>query len=264
MSTLILSPRYSEDSRVMRAAAISAGWNVLRLSGWRVPEDDVIDTVAFYGEPLFVEAVAAQVGVVLLDAPEDWLPRLPYSLRRREICVSTLGEARNSADPVFVKPADGRKGFAGAVYRAGSGLPSPQACPDDTPVLVAEPVRWEVEVRCFVRDGAVSTMSPYLRHGELARAEDGGWPMTSAEVDAVHACAESLFAEVPTPPAVVVDIGLIEGRGWAVVEANSAYGAGVYGCDPHRVLDVLARGCVPRTALSDNDARWAAPSADFE
>ncbi|MFE2958011.1 hypothetical protein [Nocardia tengchongensis] len=51
MSTLILSPRYSEDSRVMRAAAISAGWNVLRLSGWRVPEDDVIETVAFYGEP---------------------------------------------------------------------------------------------------------------------------------------------------------------------------------------------------------------------
>ncbi|MFJ9365162.1 ATP-grasp domain-containing protein [Nocardia sp. NPDC101769] len=135
-----------------------------------------------------------------------------------------------------------------------------------SPVLVAEPVRWEVEVRCFVKDGAVLTMSPYLRHGELARAEDGGWPMTSAEADAVHACAERLFAEVPTPPAVVVDIGPIEGRGWAVVEANSAYGAGVYDCDPHRVLDVLARGCVPRTTLScrsgHSDCDWESERFD--
>lgn len=247
----------------MRVAAINAGWNVLRLAGWRVDEDDVSDPVAFYGEPLFAEVIAAQLGVALLDAPEDWLPGLPYTLRQREIRVATMGDARNRVDPVFVKPADGRKGFVGAVYRAGAGLPSPQACPDDTPVLLAEPVTWEVEVRCFVKDGAVLTMSPYLRRGELARDEDGGWPMTSAEADGVHACAARLFAEVPTPPAVVVDIGLIEGRGWAVVEANSAYGAGVYGCDPDRVLDVLARGCIPRTALSGNDVRWAADAADF-
>ncbi|MGW4352226.1 hypothetical protein ACWELJ_09040 [Nocardia sp. NPDC004582] len=26
------------------------------------------------------------------------------------------------------------------------------------------------------------------------------------------------------------------------MDANNAYGAGIYGCDPHRVLDVLARG----------------------
>lgn len=47
------------------------------------------------------------------------------------------------------------------------------------------------------------------------------------------------------------------------VEAYGAYGAGVYGCDPYRALDVLARGCVPRTALSDSDIQWAAPAADF-
>ncbi|MEV6073332.1 ATP-grasp domain-containing protein [Nocardia sp. NPDC052001] len=262
MSTLILSPRYSDDSRVMRAAAIRAGWNVLRLGGWRVPEGEIGSVGALYGEPLFAEVIAAQLGIALLDAPKEWLPNLPQSLRQRDIRVSTLGEARRSADPVFVKPADGRKGFAGAVYRGGQGLPSAQACPDETPVLIAEPVRWESEFRCFVKDGAVLTMSPYLRDGELARADDGSWPMTSTEADAVRACAERLFAEVPTPPAIVVDIGLIEGRGWAVVEANSAFGAGVYGCDPKLVLEVLARGCIPRTELSGNDIRWAAPSAD--
>ncbi|MFF2554601.1 ATP-grasp domain-containing protein [Nocardia sp. NPDC058058] len=263
MSTLILSPRYSEDSRVMRAAAIRAGWNVLRLSGWRVPEDETDSVGAIYGEPSFAEVIAGQLGIALLDAPQEWLPELPWSLRQRDIRVSTLGEARRCAEAAFVKPADGRKGFAGAVYQGGRGLPSVQACPDETAVLIAEPVRWEAEFRCFIKDGAVLTMSPYLRDGELARADDGSWPMTSAEADAVTACAERLFAEVPTPPAIVVDIGLVEGRGWAVVEANSAFGAGVYGCDPELVLEVLARGCVARTELSGNDIRWAPPSADI-
>ncbi|WP_156910681.1 DUF4343 domain-containing protein [Nocardia mangyaensis] len=56
-----------------------------------------------------------------------------------------------------------------------------------------------------------------------------------------------------------MDVGLIEGRGWAVVEANCAFGAGMYGCDPVRVLEVLARACVPRHELLGSDATWALP-----
>lgn len=37
--TLILTPRYTEDSRALRAAAIEAGWDVFRLGGWRVPDE---------------------------------------------------------------------------------------------------------------------------------------------------------------------------------------------------------------------------------
>ncbi|MCA2205743.1 ATP-grasp domain-containing protein [Nocardia rosealba] len=259
MSTLILSPRYSEDSRVMRAAAIRAGWNVVRLTNWRVPDDTA--ATAIYGETMFAEVIAAQLGITLLD---DWLPNLPKSLLQRKIQISTLGEARRHTDPVFVKPADGRKGFAGAVYRNGIGLPSPQACPDDTLVLMAEPVEWRSEFRCFVKDGAVLTMSPYLRNGDPARAEDGSWPTTPSEVAAVQALIEKLAAEVPVPPSIVIDVGLIEGRGWAIVEANCAFGAGVYGCDPHKVLAVLERGCVPTVELTASDASWARPAAQLE
>jgi hypothetical protein len=45
------------------------------------------------------------------------------------------------------------------------------------------------------------------------------------------------------PQACVVDVGIMRGRGWGVIEANPAFGAGIYGCDPAAVLRVLAR-CV--------------------
>ncbi|MFR9752464.1 ATP-grasp domain-containing protein [Nocardia sp. 004] len=263
MSTLILSPRYSPDSRTMRSAALRSGWNVLRLPNWRAPEDKAPEVTAVYGEPLFAKVVAGQLGLALLDAPDDWLPGLPERFRRRDIWVATMDVARTFPNPVFVKPADGDKGFAGRVYRHGEGLPSPDACPESTPVLLAEPVRWESEFRCFVKDGVVLTMSPYLRNGKVARSIDGSRPMTSAEEVEVRSFAEQLFSEVPAPPAVVIDIGMIEGRGWAVVEANSAFGAGVYGCNPDRVLEVLARGCVPRTKVSAADVHWVAPALEL-
>ncbi|MFI6868513.1 ATP-grasp domain-containing protein [Nocardia sp. NPDC050406] len=257
MSTLILSPRYTDDSRIMRSAAVRAGWNVHRLGGWRAPEQLVGAEAAVYGEPLFAEVVSAQVGLALMDPPASWLPGLPRHHLHREVRTATLGAARDCATPVFVKPADGRKGFEGAVYDRGAGLPPAETCPDDTAVLIAEPVRWDVEFRCFVREGEVLTMSPYWRAGELAMAEDGSWPASETELAAAHAYAKTVVAEVPLPPAVVLDIGVIEERGWAVVEANSAWGAGVYGCDPDRVLEVLARACVPRSRLTAEDEQWA-------
>ncbi|MBV6626222.1 MAG: ATP-grasp domain-containing protein [Rivularia sp. (in: Bacteria)] len=37
---------------------------------------------------------------------------------------------------------------------------------------------------------------------------------------------------VEIPSATVIDVGVIKGRGWAVVEQNAAWGAGLYGCNP--------------------------------
>ncbi|MFC5750676.1 ATP-grasp domain-containing protein [Actinomadura rugatobispora] len=262
MPTLLLSPRYTADSRTLRTAAGVAGWGVERLGGWRAPGRLRDRDVVLYGEPLFVEVIAAQLGRAMLDAPADWLPNLPEHHRKRRIETTTLGEARTRKGPAFVKPADGRKGFEGAVYTNGAGLPD--ARPDDTPVLVADPVTWEVEFRCFVLEGQVATLSPYLREGELAQTDDGHWPASPAELSQAQDYVAELLAEIDVPPAIVIDVGRIDGHGWAVVEANSAWGAGVYGCDPTRVLDVLARACVPRASLTPNDTRWATDPVELD
>ncbi|MBN9522734.1 ATP-grasp domain-containing protein [bacterium] len=49
---------------------------------------------------------------------------------------------------------------------------------------------------------------------------------------------------VELPRTAVLDIGVIAGRGWAVVEQKSAWGAGIYGCDPAQMLEVIWHAAV--------------------
>ena len=44
---------------------------------------------------------------------------------------------------------------------------------------------------------------------------------------------------VSLPRATVIDVGIVEGLGWACVEQNAAWGAGIYGCNAAAVLQVL-------------------------
>jgi len=37
----------------------------------------------------------------------------------------------------------------------------------------------------------------------------------------------------------VVDVGTIRGRGWAILEQNAPWGAGIYGCNPIEVLHAV-------------------------
>lgn len=253
MPTLVLPPRYTPDSNAVRAAALELGWKIERLRSWRVQEP--IDDPVLYGEPLFAAVVAPQLGLVLLEPPLDWLTSLPGPLLRREVGFTTLAEARRRRGPAFVKPAD-EKSFDAKVWPEPAALPGPDRLPDHLAVLVAEPVEWSFEVRCFVVDGEVVTCSPYLRDGQLAQAADGSWPATDEELALARAFASRVIGEVPLPPAVALDVGTIAGRGWAVVEANPCWGSGVYGADPAGVLRAARRASVARAALTRADERW--------
>jgi len=130
--------------------------------------------------------------------------------------------------------------------------------PADTPVLAAEPVRWEVEFRCFVLDRTVRAVSPYWRDGASAEGPDGEWEDPRTDAAREFAAAAVTDPVVELPPAVVVDVGLVTGRGWAVVEANAAWGSGIYGCDPAEVLAVVRRACPSVADLRPEDRRWVA------
>ena len=242
MPTLILTPRFTEDAQTLWRAASQLGWRVERLPTWRVPEHlrDVLEPV-LYLEALFGPTLAAQFGLTLLEPALDWLPRLPEEYRKRRVELTTLGRARENAEPVFVKPPND-KSFPAKVY-AGAELPREYG--DDTPVLVAEVVRWKKEFRGFVLDRTLRTLSIYLRDGELQRECD--FTQTDAETREATEFLDAVLADarIDLPRAAVVDVGVIEGRGWAVVEQNSAWGSGLYACDPVRVLEVLRHAAVP-------------------
>jgi hypothetical protein len=55
---------------------------------------------------------------------------------------------------------------------------------------------------------------------------------------------------------LVNHVGLITGRGWAIVEGNAAWGSGLYGCDPASVLPVVRRACIPTGFAAVDDTPW--------
>jgi hypothetical protein len=210
-----------------------------------VPDYLTGEEVVLYGEPLFAAAVAEGLGLSLLEPPPAWLAGLPPELTRRSVRFTTLAEARGLAGPAFIKPAED-KCFPAVVYVSGDRLPGEDVLPGATPVLVAGPVDWQVELRCFALDGEVLTLSPYWRDGRLAQTEAGSWPAPEEELRGAREFATVVLRDprAALPPAVVLDVGVICGEGWAVVEANAAWGSGVYGCDPDQVLRVVQRACV--------------------
>jgi hypothetical protein len=258
---LLLPPRMTDGSQTLQRAALALGWRVERLENWRPPLWLRDEPLVFYGEPLFADVVAGPLGLALLEPTPDWLTTLPSQYLRREVRAATLAEGKRCETPTFIKPALD-KCFPAGVYASGAALPATIGMlPETTPVLLAEPVQWEIEFRCFVLERALATMSPYLRAGALVEAEDGSWPASPDEtVEAAH-YIQAVLADraVPLPPAVVVDIGRIAGRGWAIIEANAAWGSGLYGCDPERVLAVLRRATRKESALAFEDRPWVRP-----
>lgn len=255
--TLILSPNYSEDSRDLWRAALDLGWGCHRLQSWRAPAELAQQApLVFYGEPLFVASVAQQLGHVLLEAPLDWLAHLPPELLRRRVRAGTLEQVLGWPGRAFLKPADDKR-FPAAVYDDPSRIPCLELLPSDSPLLWSEPVDFVLEVRAFVLHRQVATASAYARHGDRVYEP---WAQTGERHDALAFLERTLGEErVPLPPAAVLDVGLLAQGGWAIIEANPAWGAGVYQCQATQVLPVLARACWPEGAVPPEDQRWVLP-----
>jgi len=244
--TLLLTSRQTDDTQKLWRACVAEKWHVERVHNWRVPQVNAND-VAVYGEPLFAHHVAEALGLSLLEPAHDWLPSLPPHWRGREVRLMNLVDARKVRERAFVKPAE-EKCFDARIYSNGSELPAPGPLPETLPVLVQEVVEWTLEFRCFVLDGRVATASPYWRDGRSAQTEDESWRASDSEMEAAIRFCERLVQEpgVSVPLAVVIDVGTIRSREWAVIESNAAWGSGIYGCDPVEVLRVLRRACIAK------------------
>jgi ATP-grasp domain, R2K clade family 2 len=262
MPTLLLSQRHSSDSNAMWRAAIHEGWGVERIRGYSIDPDLAAKDPVLYGETLLADALAAPLDLAFLEPTADWLPSLPERYRRRAVRLATLADARALTQPSFVKPPD-EKWFGARVYESGAALEVAEGMEDEYAVLIAEPVVFEVEYRFFVLSRAVSTGSIYIRGGAIARSGGGEWPADPAETEAAAAFLQTLLRDpaVELPVAVVIDVGRIQGRGWAVVEANPAWASGLCDADPLAVLAVLRRATVPRAALVATDRRWVRGAA---
>jgi hypothetical protein len=255
MPTLLLPPRLTDDSVKLWRAAGAAHWQTLRLARWQAPEDLDPADIAVYGG--FFIALAETLGISLLEPPVDWLAALPQEFSKRTIRFMPLAAARRCPDRAFYKPSDD-KCFLAGIYESGALVDPAAQLPDNLPVLLSDIVSWQIEFRTFALDGKIVALSPYIRNHQRLETADGQFPASDDEFAAAHAFASSVIdaCKDSLPPAIVIDVGLLPDRGWAVIEANCAWAAGIYGCDPRAVLPALRRACIPTTDLTPADRRW--------
>lgn len=266
MPTLLLPPRYSSDSRDLRQAAEKLGWNTFRFSSWNPSQRSFPGKIALYGEPLFIDVIASLLDIVVLDHPITWLPSLPENLVKRKITLMTLDEVRLLTLPQFIKPAE-HKDFPAGVYTMSVAAPEgSDTLPGSLPVLIADPVHWDIEFRFFILERKIQTYSAYLSQGNVIYEHQGNWDVDGDETKRACLFVEEILANpnVALAPAIVLDVGRIRGRGWAIIETNGAWGSGLYGCNPSLVLPVLLRATRSSLSIHDSDRGYIRPRVEIE
>jgi hypothetical protein len=184
-----------------------------------------------YGADSFCLVLQQKLGLTLCSPDDELLLRVPSEFLKRQITQHALSENSVITFPSFVKPVVPKQ-FRGAVYQSSGELAA--ECRDlspDTALFVSEPVTFAAEARAFVLDGRELDAAVYEGKGEASGAA---------------AFVTALTYAMLLPRTVVVDVGFIDSRGWAVIEFNAAWGAGLNGCDPEKVLPAIVAASGPR------------------
>jgi len=204
---------------------------------WEPPSFEP-STVRVYGADAFCLVLQQKLGLTLCSPSDDLLLQVQSKFLNRQVTCQTLGEILPSTFPSFIKPVTPKQ-FRGAVYESNDALATEcRGLPPDTPVFVSEPVNFTAEARTFVMDGIVLDAAVYEGKPEAV----GAGPFV-----------EVLTNSMSLPRTVVVDVGFIDGRGWAVIEFNAAWGAGLNGCDTDRVLPAIVVASEPICAFPQNN-----------
>lgn len=195
---------------------------------------------------LAASALRAGAPLALHGPTPEWFAGLDPALGRRWQLVDADGAHALLEDGLaFVKLADAKHqhfpaarfttppAFEEAVTRLGAGRGVQL-------LLTREWWDIESEYRVFTAGRAVLTVSPY-------RVLDEPWsPLLHTSRASFHREADGFVAELlaglsegDVPPAAVLDVARLASGRIVLLEANQAWGSGLYGCDPDLALDAI-------------------------
>lgn len=223
---LIVPAKADVERDAVAAAWESAGGTVLRVDRfWSKPDVDPA-RVALYGADSFCLVLAQLLDLDLMSPVDDLLLRADPSLTKRTVRGVGLGAALDGLFPMFAKPLV-PKAFRAAVWQGPDELREEcRGLELDTPIITSEVVRVAAEARAWVLGGEVVSCAVYEGEGD------------SGEASAfVTGCCPTLSL----PESCVIDAAFVEDRGWCLLEANAAWGAGLNGCDPRAAVRCIDR-----------------------
>ena len=221
MSILLIPSKADPERDAVALAWQQSQGEVLRLDRfWDPPEVDR-RLVRLYGPDTFCLVTAQKLRLELLSPPDDLLLHVDTAFLKRNIRGLALRQLRSENFPLFVKSIV-PKIFRSRVYESWTDLEDEcRGLEPDTVVLASEVVTIRAEARAFVLQGQVQTCALYEGEG-LAP-----WDFL-----------QQVASGCQLPTTCVLDAALLDG-GWALLEANASWGAGLNGCSPEGVLGCL-------------------------
>lgn len=191
---------------------------------WEPPELDRRG-VRIYANDTFALVLAQKLDLHLVSPADDLLVRLPLQHIGRRLQIVRVVDAQAFTFPTFVKPVVPKQ-FRAGIYASWAQLESEcGGLSGDTLIYESEIVTFEAEVRSFLLHGEVQDAALYEGTGSVMEAKQ---------------FLSEVAQDKSLPDTCVLDVGHIRGRGWAVIEANAAWGAGLNGCDADKVLGSIA------------------------
>jgi hypothetical protein len=234
---LLEGKNYARDIRILRKTALNLGWEIQRIFNYSY-EDDGAKPI-LYGSSLLAPIIEKACNVKFVYPDFDWLTTLPEKYTKRKIKYYTRENIQWPEEKAFIKCCD-IKWFKAGVYEPIE-MKELFDLVDESGVLISEPVKFNLEFRAFILNNKITTISPYMQDEiPLTEEEDDWFAFSTEEAEVVLFLNEMLDDEnVKTPSSLVIDIGYIENKGWAVIEANESWYSGIYACEPVQVLKTI-------------------------
>lgn len=162
-----------------------------------------------------VDKALSLIGCKVPEQPS--IPEEISDYAGRKIWKSNLGEIRKNIPKVFIKPLYGHKTFNGHVLTGEfKDLIYTAEFPDETEILVSEPVKFISEYRGFVLNNELIGFKHYTGDFKM--------PYLDIVKDAIRRYKSA-------PVAYSIDFGLTENWRSLLIEVNDSYSLGCYGLD---------------------------------
>jgi len=237
---IALSPMYTEDSNNLKKASLNSSYTLNRFNAkWNIPEEFRSDVIGVYGEDIYAEIVAEQCNLTLTKPDDSWLSKISEEFTKRKILYGKLKDFEHEEN-IFIKCSD-FKSFKAGVFDKVMNIKGFETLDRECMVFTSEVVEWELEVRCFVLHNEIKTYSSYWRndvfdtHGLSEKESKGMFDFFKSFIKKYSSTL---------PAGIVLDFGVIKGKGWALIEANPAWCSGLYACDAEAALEVIVKSCI--------------------
>jgi hypothetical protein len=199
--------------------------------------------------------MASGVDPGFLSAGPTFTADLPWKFLRRRVWAGQLKNMPRSVGPAFYKPAEAKiESLPAKEYPYwGQFMQAAHAAKlhEDDYIQVSSLISYTHEYRCFIADGEVTAISPYLVNGVTWESLD---PETVPGQGTAWELAQGVANHLGPnqPPGYVLDVGADPSGRFSIIEANAAWSSNPY----HAAAEGVVASIRASQSTSPENARW--------